>query len=392
MEQQLTNFGSILGKDILNITDGAFTGTVQGALIETKTRKVLGLVLKQKNLLSNKTKNAIAFSQIKSLSGDLVTVTDAKETALDGRSIIGLSVITADGVFLGKVVDFAFDKEGIIKEYVLKDGVMKGLPNDRGALSDEDIYTLGKDAIIAKEGLTQGEFAITDEDIYGDWQKVDEILESINPDYADGEKKTADEGAYEEHFDEMTGKIGKAFSDAGQKIKEIDTEKVCSKIKTHAGRLGDSFLEFCADLKEHAKSRKYEKEAAKAEEVSAKKAAEPVNSEIDFDDLAKQFSGQSVHRPLLDDDGNVLVWSGQEITADILRDSEKAGKLDALLDAVKHKNETEMPQDNEEKIETAEQSAIQEDTAPTQEEAEQSPNVSEALEAPEVSDETKDNI
>ena len=123
-----------------------------------------------------------------------------------------------------------------------------------------------------------------------------------------------------------------------------------------------------------------------------KKAAEPVNSEIDFDDLAKQFSGQSVHRPLLDDDGNVLVWSGQEITADILRDSEKAGKLDALLDAVKHKNETEMPQDNEEKIETAEQSAIQEDTAPTQEETEQSPNVSEALEASEVSDETKDNI
>ena len=43
-----------------------------------------------------------------------------------------------------------------------------------------DIVTIGKDAVIAKEGLTQGEFAITDEDIYGDWQKVDEILDSMN--------------------------------------------------------------------------------------------------------------------------------------------------------------------------------------------------------------------
>lgn len=339
MEQQLTNFGSILGKDILNITDGAFAGTVQGAVIEPKSRKVLGLVLKQKNLLSNKSKSAIPFAQIKSLNGDLVTVISAKESALEGRNIIGMSVITADGVFLGKIVDFAFDKEGVIKEYILKDGVMKGLPNDRGALSDEDIYTIGKDAVIAKEGLTEGEFAITDEDIYGDWQKVDEILDDMEPAEADAEKKTANEESYEEHFDEVTGKIGKAFSEAGHKIKEIDTGKMCGTIKTQAGKLGDGFLSFCADLKDHVKSRKYEKEAAKAEEASAKKAAEPVNLEIDFDDLAKQFTGMSVNRPLLDDDGNVLVWSGQEITADILRDSEKVGKLDVLLDAVKHKRD-----------------------------------------------------
>ena len=135
----------------------------------------------------------------------------------------------------------------------------------------------------------------------------------------------------------------------GEKIKEIDTEKVCSKIKAQAGKLGDGFWSFCADLKDHAKSRKYEKEAAKAEAASAQKAAEPADTEIDFDDLAKQFNGQSVNRPLLDDEGNVLVWSGQEITADILRDSEKAGKLDVLLDAIRHK-ETAAEQENEEGI------------------------------------------
>lgn len=339
MEQQITNFGSILGKDILNITDGAFVGTVQGAVVEQKERKVAGLVLKQKNLLSNKAKSAIPFVNVKSLSGDLITVKEAKEIALEGRNIIGLSVITADGVFLGKIADFAFDKDGMVKEYILKDGVMKGLPNDRGAISNLDIVTIGKDAVIAKEGLTQGEFAITDEDIYGDWQKVDEILDSMS-DEVEAQKKTEDE-AYEEHFDEVAGKIGKAFSSAGEKIREIDTEKVCHKIKTQAGKLGDGFLNFCADLKDHAKSRKYEKEAAKAEAAGAQKATEPADTEIDFDDLAKQFNGQSVSRPLLDDEGNVLVWSGQEITADILRDSEKAGKLDALLDAIKHKETAE---------------------------------------------------
>lgn len=339
MEQQLTNFGSILGKDMLNINDGSFVGTVQGALIDMNARKVLGFALKQKNLLTNKAKSVIPYAQVKSLSGDLVTVTDANEVALEGKNIIGLSVITADGVFLGKVVDFAFDKEGLITEYILKDGVMKGLPNDRGAISNLDVYTIGKDAIIAKEGLTQGEFAITDEDIYGDWQKVDEILDSMADDEEEEAPKKEFEysEAYEEHFDEVTGKIGKAFSDAGQKIKDIDTEKVRSNIKTQANKLGDGFLGMCANFKDRAKSRKYAKEAAKAEVASAQKANEPANTEIDFDDLAKQFSGRSVQRPLLDDDGNVLVWSGQEITADILRDSEKAGKLDALLDAIKHK-------------------------------------------------------
>lgn len=359
MEQQITNLGSILGKDILNIMDGAFVGTVQGAVVEPKERKVTGLVLKQKNLLNNKAKSAIPFAHVKSLSGDLVTVKDSKEIALDGRNIIGLSIITADGVFLGKIADFAFDKDGIVKEYILKDGVMKGLPNDRGAISNLDIVTIGKDAVIAKEGLTQGEFAITDEDIYGDWQKVDEILDSMNEEN-EAQKKTNDE-AYEEHFDEVTGKIGKAFSSAGEKIKEIDTEKVCSKIKAQAGKLGDGFWSFCADLKDHAKSRKYEKEAAKAEAASAQKAAEPADTEIDFDDLAKQFNGQSVSRPLLDDEGNVLVWSGQEITADILRDSEKAGKLDALLDAIKHK-ETVAEQENEEE-EPVVENAAEESTA-----------------------------
>ncbi len=338
MEQQLTNFGSILGKDMLNINDGSFAGTVQGALIDMNERKVLGFALKQKNLLTNKAKSVIPYEQVKSLNGDLVTVTDANEAALDGKNIIGLSVITADGVFLGKVVDFAFDKEGLIAEYILKDGVMKGLPNDRGAISNLDVYTIGKDAIIAKEGLTQGEFAITDEDIYGDWQKVDEILDSMADEEEEAPKKEFEYSeAYEEHFDEVTGKIGKAFSDAGQKIKDIDTEKVRSNIKTQANKLGDGFLGICANFKDRAKSRKYAKEAAKAEAASAQKANEPANTEIDFDDLAKQFSGRSVQRPLLDDDGNVLVWSGQEITADILRDSEKAGKLDALLDAIKHK-------------------------------------------------------
>lgn len=338
MEQQLTNFGSILGKDMLNINDGSFVGTVQGALVDMNERKVLGFALKQKNLLSNKAKSVIPYEQVKSLSGDLVTVTDASEVALEGKNIIGLSVITADGVFLGKVVDFAFNKEGLITEYILKDGVMKGLPNDRGAISNLDVYTIGKDAIIAKEGLTQGEFAITDEDIYGDWQKVDEILDSMSDEEEEAPKKEIEYSeAYEEHFDEVTGKIGKAFSDAGQKIKDIDTEKVRSNIKTQANKLGDGFLGICSNFKDRAKSRKYAKEAAKAEAASAQKASEPANTEIDFDDLAKQFSGRSVQRPLLDDDGNVLVWSGQEITADILRDSEKAGKLDALLDAIKHK-------------------------------------------------------
>ena len=189
MEQQMINFGSILGKDILNIGDGSFVGTVQGMLIDEKERKVICIILKNKSRLSNKAKSVIAFGQIKSLTGDLVTVTDSGEVALEGKNIIGLSVITADGVFLGKTVDFTFAKDGRICEYILKDGVMKGLPNDRGALNDDDILTIGKEAIIAREGLTQGEFAITDEDIYGDWEKVDEILADISDEENTEEKK-----------------------------------------------------------------------------------------------------------------------------------------------------------------------------------------------------------
>ena len=335
MEQQMVNFGSVLGKDILNIGDGSFVGTVQGMLIDEKNRLALGLILKTKSRLSNKGKSVIAFKQIKSLTGDLVTVIDSGEVTLEGKNIIGLSVITADGVFLGKVVDFTFAKDGKICEYILKDGVMKGLPNDRGALNDSDIITIGKEAIIAKEGLTQGEFAITDEDIYGDWEKVDEILADLSEDDSDEEKKTKNDGTYEEHFDEVTEKISKAFSEAGEKLKNIDTEKVYSKIKVQAGKLSDGFFSLCADIKGHTKYHKYDKEAAKAEEMQAEKANQPHNAEIDFDDLAKQFAGQIVYGHLADEEGNIIASYGQEITADMLKHAEKSGKLDALLELIK---------------------------------------------------------
>ena len=363
MEQQMINFGSILGKDILNIGDGSFVGTVQGMLIDEKERKVIGIILKNKSRLSNKAKSVIAFGQIKSLTGDLVTVIDSGEVALEGKNIIGLSVITADGVFLGKTVDFTFAKDGRICEYILKDGVMKGLPNDRGALNDDDILTIGKEAIIAREGLTQGEFAITDEDIYGDWEKVDEILADISDEENTEEKKTKSDGSYEEHFDEVTEKIGKAFSEAGEKIKNIDTDKMRSKLKMHANKLSEGFFGLCAEIKGYSKYHKYDKEAAKAEEMQAEKAHEPHNTEIDFADLAKQFAGKIVYGHLTDDEGNILASYGQEISAEMLKNSEKAGKLDELLELIKSeqlKDKTIVMQKAEETLEkTAEEEPVE---------------------------------
>ena len=97
--------------------------------------------------------------------------------------------------------------------------------------------------------------------------------------------------------------------------------------------------------------------------MQAEKAHEPHNTEIDFADLAKQFAGKIVYGHLTDDEGNILASYGQEISAEMLKNSEKAGKLDELLELIKSeqlKDKTIVMQKAEENSEkTAEEEPVE---------------------------------
>jgi len=315
--EKLTNVGSALGKDIINLEDGAIVGSIQGALIDMDTRKVVGFKMKQKGILGSK--NILCFSNVRSIGEHMVTVSSLEGTA-SGKDIRNMGVITADGTFLGKVVDFAFDKDGLIYEFILKDGIMKGLPKDRGAVLSSDIITIGKDMIIAKEGMANNEFVISDEEIYGDWEEIDEILEDIDDDDdtdIDSDDEVKENGkTYEEQFDEVTDKIGKTINEVGAKLKEIDTEELSGKIKTQSKRIGNEAKEFWGSFKD-----RFNKTNVK-EDLSA----------IDLDELYQSLKGATVEKPLLDDEGNVILWPAQEVDKAIIEQVIKAGKLAELKD------------------------------------------------------------
>jgi len=306
--EKLTNVGSALGKDIINLEDGAFVGTIQGVFIDAESRKVTGFVIKNKGLLGGK--NTIAFENIRAIGEHMVTVTSLEGSA-EGKEIRNMSVITADGTYMGKIIDFAFEPNGTITELILKDGIMKGLPKDRGAVACDDILTFGKDMVIAKEGLANNEFTISDEEVYGDWEEVDEILEDIEDDSAD-EDEAKEEKSYEEHFDEITDKISQKFSSVGNKIKEIDTDEVTDKIKVQSNKLTTEAKGLWGSLKGKLKSQKEEEK--------------PINVAV----VLESLKDYDLEKPLLNDDGSVLIWPEQEIDLPLLEKVIALGKLEAL--------------------------------------------------------------
>lgn len=324
----LINIGSIMGKEILNLADGTMIGKVYGVAL-TSDKKVAGLKVKEKKFMGNV--NIVPFENVRAF-GATITVNDVDgATCAEIRDALGKNVITADGNLLGRVEELAFDeKSGEVAEIVIKGELMDTMTGGRGILPGEKIVSFGKDVVIAAENITAEDFHIPAEEFYGDWKSVDEMLDEI--DAVDG--VSFDEDGFEEKIEEPLEKtidgFTKAMEDAVGKLKdEVTSDKFKEQTERFIDRFGEEAKGLFNEMRDWVKN--IDTDGLK-EDIKNKMNRREEPEDVLAADLVQQLEDLTVEKPLLDEEGNVIVWPGQIIGKEEIKTALRSGILQDLLD------------------------------------------------------------
>lgn len=324
----LINIGSIMGKEILNLADGTMIGKVYGVAL-TSDKKVAGLKVKEKKFMGNV--NIVPFENVRAF-GATITVNDVDGAiCAEIRDALGKNVITADGNLLGRVEELAFDeKSGEVAEIVIKGELMDTMTGGRGILPGEKIVSFGKDVVIAAENITAEDFHIPTEEFYGDWKSVDEMLDEI--DAVDG--VSFDEDGFEERVEEPLEKtidgFTKAMEDAVGKLKdEVTSDKFKEQTERFIDRFGEEAKGLFNEMRDWVKN--IDTDGLK-EDIKNKMNRREEPEDVLAADLVQQMEDLTVEKPLLDEEGNVIVWPGQIIGKEEIKTALRSGILQDLLD------------------------------------------------------------
>ncbi len=325
----LVNVGSIMGKDILNLADGTMIGKVCGVAL-TPDNKVAGLKVKEKKFMGNV--NIVPFESVKAF-GATITLNDIDGAACaEIRDAIGKNVITADGNLLGRVEELAFDSEsGQVAEIVIKGELMETMVGGRGILPGEKIVSFGKDVVVAAENITAEDFHIPAEEFYGDWKTMDEVLEEIDS----ADDVSFDEDGFEQQNEEEQVEstiegITKTMEDAFNKLKdEVTSDKFKEQTDRFIDRFGDEAKNLFNEMRLWVKN--IDTDGLK-EDIKSKINRREEPEDVLAADLVAQLEDLTVEKPVLDEDGNVIVWPGQIIGKEEVKTALRCGKLQDLLD------------------------------------------------------------
>ena len=321
----LVNVGSIMGKDILNLAEGTMIGKVCGVAL-TPDNKVAGLKVKSKKIMG--TMNVVPFENVKAF-GATITVNDVDGTACaDTRDALGKNVITADGNLLGRVEELAFDAEtGDIAEIVIKGELMDTMLDGRGILPGEKLVSIGKDVVIAVENITAEDFQTPAEEVYGDWKELDELLEDIEKENEQIMFEDIDEDDDTEDKVESTLEgFAKTMEETLKKLKdEVTSESFKEQTNQAIDRFSAEAKNLFGEMREWVKN--IDTDSIKSR-ITRKEEPEDVLAA----DLVSQLENLTVAKPVLDEDGNVIVWPGQIIGKEEIKAALRGGRLQELLD------------------------------------------------------------
>ncbi len=333
---ELINVGSLIGKEILDLTEGVIVGRVCGVAMQPDL-KVAGLKVREKRFMGNTI--VVPFEHIRAF-GATITVdgADGVENA-ETRNVIGKNVITADGTLLGKVEEMAFDsKTGAVGEIVLKGDLMDTMLDGCGILPGEKLLRIGKDAVIAAEGVSAKDLHIPTEEFYGDWKEMDDVLDEIDQKAPAGEaaadaaekvsfqeEDPAAEESPTEKMERTLDSFTHSMEDAFHKIKE---EVTSEHFKEQADHFVDRFSEEAKGLFSDMRTW-----ISSIDTDSIKQRINrPEPEDVLATDLVAQLENLTVERPLLDEDGNVIVWPGQIIGKAEIKSALRSGNLQELLE------------------------------------------------------------
>ena len=324
---ELINIGSIMGKELLNLSDGTMVGKVCGVVL-TPDCKVAGLKVRERKLMSGTI--TVAFENIKSFGATITLHGVSNVMAQETRTVLGKNVITADGNLLGRVEELAFDMEtGIVEEVVIQGELMDTMLGGRGILPGDKLLNFGKDVVIAVDNITAADFQQPEEGFYGDWKVMDEVLDSIESETAeafDEQEQAADNTEKASRLENTIDGLTKTLEETIQKLKdEVTSDRVKDQTDRLIDRVGEETKNIFNELRLMVKN--IDTEAIK-NKIGRKDTPEDTLAA----DLEEQMKGLTVEKPVLDADGNVIAWPGQVLDKEKIKIALQAGALQELLD------------------------------------------------------------
>ena len=324
---ELINIGSIMGKELLNLSDGTMVGKVCGVVL-TPDCKVAGLKVRERKLMSGTI--TVAFENIKSFGATITLHGVSNVMAQETRTVLGKNVITADGNLLGRVEELAFDMEtGIVEEVVIQGELMDTMLGGRGILPGDKLLNFGKDVVIAVDNITAADFQQPEEGFYGDWKVMDEVLDSIESETAevfDEQDAAADNTEKASRLENTIDGLTKTLEETIQKLKdEVTSDRVKDQTDRLIDRVGEETKNIFNELRLMVKN--IDTEAIK-NKIGRKDTPEDTLAA----DLEEQMKGFTVEKPVLDADGNVIAWPGQTLDKEKIKIALQAGALQELLD------------------------------------------------------------
>ena len=324
---ELINIGSIMGKELLNLSDGTMVGKVCGVVL-TPDCKVAGLKVRERKLMSGTI--TVAFENIKSFGATITLHGVSNVMAQETRTVLGKNVITADGNLLGRVEELAFDMEtGAVEEVVIQGELMDTMLGGRGILPGDKLLNFGKDVVIAVDNITAADFQQPEEGFYGDWKAMDEVLDSIESETAevfDEQDAAADNTEKSSRLENTIDGLTKTLEETIQKLKdEVTSDRVKDQTDRLIERVGEETKNIFNELRLMVKN--IDTEAIK-NKIGRKDTPEDTLAA----DLEEQMKGLTVEKPVLDADGNVIAWPGQTLDKEKIKIALQAGALQELLD------------------------------------------------------------
>ena len=333
---ELINVGSIIGKELLNLSDGSMLGKVCGVVL-TSDCKVAGLKVRERKLMGSTT--TVAYENIKAFGATITLHGVSNVLAAETRTVLGKNVITADGNLLGRVEELAFDMEtGVVEEIVIQGELMDTMLGGRGILPGNKLVSFGKDVVIAQENITAVDFQQPEEGFYGDWKAMDEVLDAID------EERIVFEDEEEPVVDEKTSRVETTIDGLTKTVEEtiqrLKDEVTSDRVKEQTDRLIDRIGEETKSLFNEVRLlvKNIDTESLK-NRVGRKDTPEDSLAV----DLEEQLNGLTVAKPVLDADGNVIAWPGQVIDKEKIKTALRVGVLQELLDLATVKLNAEEP-------------------------------------------------
>lgn len=327
---ELINIGSIMGKELLNLSDGTLVGKVCGVVL-TPDCRVAGLKVRERKLMGSTT--TVAFENVKAFGATITAHGVSAIMAQETRTVLGKTVITADGNLLGRVEELAFDMEtGAVEELVIQGELMDTMLGGRGILAGDKVLSFGKDVVVAAEYIGAEDFQKPEEGFYGDWKAMDEVLDEIEKETAESCKTESTE-SYEstesDHASRAESTVDgftKVVEETIQKLKdEVTSDRVKEQTDRLIDRVGEETKNIFNELRLMVKN-------IDASSLKMKVSRKDTPEDNLADDLEWQLTGFTVEKPVLDADGNAIAWPGQVLDKEKIKAALRAGVLQELLD------------------------------------------------------------